>query len=473
MKKHPFSLFLRLLVFTLPVEGLLLAGFGFAVVHHVEKRTFNAFKESLVVRARSLADLVDIEGNGSVGADLDSEKFPKGLFIRLSVPSHHFDLEEPAGWNTSWPVGIGVTPKGRKFKVVSHGGQRYLLLTGLYKHIEDANEDKVGHKASRLTVHVALAASLADVMDANEDMRQAVWVAAITLLMLTGLLQWFVIHFGLAPVRRLSAHVARMPGRTAGQRLDETGAPKEIKPFVKEINALLERIETLLEGESRFAADAAHELRTPITLVKSTLQSALLAGKGESDAKQALNESLEDLGRLESTAESLLELSRWSALKESGKFEKEPVNLDELLREIAAEWTPAANERGITLSVHLAPGGSVRGLRFALKHLLSNIVSNAVRYTGEGDSVVITNAVLDGGGVVVTIEDSGEAIPAEERDKLFTRFYRGPMSRRFPHAGSGLGLSIALAIAQAHGAELSYSSPTKRGNVFSILFPRG
>ncbi len=220
--------------------------------------------------------------------------------------------------------------------------------------------------------------------------------------------------------------------------------------------------------ERRFSAEAAHELRTPITLVKSTLETALLTGGTREELEQALQEALEDLQRLEKTADLLLEMARINSLPAERPMDFEPVGLDGLLRSLAERFAQAAGEKGLRLRTDLRPA-CVDGEREALERLFANLIDNAVKYASSGGAVTVTCGAK-GGTVEAAVENDGPPVPGEDRPYLFQPFFRGRSGRDGRVPGAGLGLAIVAAVARRQGAEVAYEPGDNANNRFVVRF---
>jgi signal transduction histidine kinase len=221
--------------------------------------------------------------------------------------------------------------------------------------------------------------------------------------------------------------------------------------------------------ERRFTAEAAHELRTPLTLVKGTLQTALLTARSPEDHARALQEALEDLQRLETTAESLLTLAHTDALFASQPPPFEDVLLHDLLRTVAERFSLLSAQRNLDIKLDLKPS-VIQGDPGAIERLFVNLLDNAVKYAKPGGTMTL-RCDPEGAIVVAAVEDTGPTIPHPERSHLFEQFFRGSSGRASRVLGGGLGLCIASSMARLHGADLTYEPITPDGNRFVVRFP--
>jgi two-component system, OmpR family, sensor kinase len=320
--------------------------------------------------------------------------------------------------------------------------------------------------------------ALTKVIQVAQPMRvreqQAVGLALRTLtpfallLPLLVVLIWFAVGHALEPLKRLTQLVAARKV-TALDPLPDAKLPGEVQPLVVALNDLLSRLGAALERERGFMADAAHELRTPLTalhLQMGTLARATNEAE-RADATEKLSAGVQRAIRL---VEQLLSLARQEPRAEVPRVK---IRFDDLAREIVAEMVPLADARRIDLGISASEPAFVLGDPDALRTLTRNLVDNAVRYTPEGGTVDVSvheSTAPQTGAASLRVADTGPGIPADERDRVFDRFYRQPGTSP---PGSGLGMAIVKAIADAHGASVTLESALEgRGLVVTVLFPR-
>lgn len=277
---------------------------------------------------------------------------------------------------------------------------------------------------------------------------------------------WFAVGHALEPLQRLTTLV-KARRVIALDPLPDARLPGEVQPLVEALNDLLARLGAALERERGFMADAAHELRTPLTALH--LQMGTLARAGNeaerADAMEKLSAGVQRAIRL---VEQLLSLARQEPRAEAPR---QRFRLDELAREVVAEMMPLADARNIDLGISASQPAFVLGDSDALRTLLRNLVDNAVRYTphdGTVDVSVEESSEPASPGSRLRIVDTGQGIAEDERSRVFDRFYRSPGSSP---PGSGLGMAIVKAIADAHGARVSLASgPQGRGLAVTVAF---
>jgi two-component system OmpR family sensor kinase len=245
--------------------------------------------------------------------------------------------------------------------------------------------------------------------------------------------------------------------------VEDRHLPVEVRPFAVAINRLLARVGQSMESQRRFVADAAHELRSPLTALKLQLQAVRRAG--DYAARRAALEALgAGIERATHLVEQLLTLARSDPA--AGAPSLRDVDLSEAVRLAVADVVPIAVARAITLELDADAGITLRGDATALRILARNLVDNAVRYSPGGARVEVRlSATPD--GPQLQVDDSGPGIPAAERSRVFDRFYRRETGTE---SGSGLGLAIVKAIAEQHGARVALADSPLGGLRVTVRF---
>ena len=257
---------------------------------------------------------------------------------------------------------------------------------------------------------------------------------------------WWIAALTLKPLQRVVAEVGRRDAASL-QPVPSDGLPPEVSPLVSALNALLLRLGQSLDAQRAFVADAAHELRSPLTALKLQLQ--LLRRAPDEAARQAGIEALaagtERAARL---VEQLLTLARSEPGAPATAMQR--LDLGEVVRQAVADTVPLAQARGTAFELQADAPVTVTGDATALAVLVRNLADNAVRYSPPGGRVLVR--VFDAAGVpTVQVDDAGPGIPPEEREHVFDRFYRREVG---DEAGTGLGLAIVRSVAALHGAQV-------------------
>jgi two-component system OmpR family sensor kinase len=280
---------------------------------------------------------------------------------------------------------------------------------------------------------------------------------------------WFAVGHVLEPLKRLTLLVKARKVTTLDPLPDEN-LPGEVQPLVGALNDLLGRLGAALERERGFMADAAHELRTPLTALHLQM-GALARATNEAERKDAMEKLSAGVQRAIRLVEQLLSLARQEPRAD---VIRKRLRLDDLAREVVAEMVPLADARKIDLGISASQPAYVLGDPDALRTLMRNLVDNAVRYTPAGGTVDLSvQESADTGnstsGAVLRLGDTGPGIAPEERQRVFDRFYRPPGTSP---PGSGLGMAIVKAIADAHGASIALDAgPGGQGLAVTVSFP--
>jgi heavy metal sensor kinase len=274
----------------------------------------------------------------------------------------------------------------------------------------------------------------------------------------------------LRPVDQITATARSIGEKNLGDRLPVPNTNDELQRLSETLNEMLERIEGAFRRVTQFTADASHELRTPVALIRTTSELALRKQRSESEYRQALNEVNEESVRTTDLIENLLTLARADAGKAS--LERSALNLSDVVREVSGQAEKLAEQKGISLACE-APQEpvTVSGDRGTLRRLLIVLLDNAVKYTPAGGKVRIS-VNHEAQRAVVEVRDSGVGINEADLPHIFERFYRSDKSRSRDSGGAGLGLSIAKWIVEAHRGAIQVESQPERGSTFRVLLPK-
>jgi signal transduction histidine kinase len=267
------------------------------------------------------------------------------------------------------------------------------------------------------------------------------------LALLLGFAGSFLMSLGmLSRIDAINRTTRRIMAGDLGQRISLKGSRDEFDVLAGNLNAMLDQIERLLSGMREVTDNIAHDLRTPLSRMRSRIEVALLANPDRAEARMLLEQTLADADAMIQSFNALLSIARAEAGGERASFE--PIDLSEVCQDLADLYGPLAEEKGLTFTSACPPGLLLHGNRHLLAQALANLLDNAIKYTPEGGRVTLSGAP----GPVVTVADTGPGIPAEERERVLERFVRLDGHRSTP--GNGLGLSLVSAVAKLHGATL-------------------
>jgi len=288
-------------------------------------------------------------------------------------------------------------------------------------------------------------------------------VPIIVLLPLLAVALWIGVERALRPMSNVVCEV-RSRDSALLTPLSEGHLPEEVHTLVQALNDLLRRLATARDAQRAFVADAAHELRSPLTALSLQLQ--LLARAPDSDARNSAQAKLAaGVERASRLVDQLLTLAR-SDPEAAGKAFVS-VRLDDVARQAVADMAPHADARGVDLGLASADAVTLPGDPDALRILTRNLVDNAVRYTPRGGRVDVS-VVRRKEGAILEVADTGPGIPAAERERVFARFYR---VQGGDEDGSGLGLAIVKAIAERHSGRVEFGDAADGGLVVRVVFP--
>jgi signal transduction histidine kinase len=282
----------------------------------------------------------------------------------------------------------------------------------------------------------------------------------LLLVLLTAIFTWFMVGHTLRPIEAISAQLAEISGTDLSRRVPQPSGDDEIARLARTANETLDRLERCVEEQRRFAADASHELRTPITGLRAELESALMYPH-ETDLLATVRAALRGTDRLEAITTDLLMLAR---LGTGGPQVTERIDLGHLVEE---ELSRRGTSR-LAIGADLEAGVMVDGVPMQLARVLGNLLDNAKRYGGGIVDVVVCG---DGTEAMLVVTDNGPGIAPADRERVFQRFTRLDSARSRSAGGTGLGLAVARDIATAHGGTLRIAN-SPRGARFILRLPQ-
>jgi two-component system OmpR family sensor kinase len=271
----------------------------------------------------------------------------------------------------------------------------------------------------------------------------------------------------LRPIQTISDTAAGISAGRLHRRIEVAATETELGRLATVLNATFARLRQAFDQQARFTADAAHELRTPVTVMLSQTQLALQRERTPEAYRDALQTCRRAAERMSGLIESLLELAQLDA--EVAGLEKRPVDLAHVAADSTALVEGLAAERGLSLQRRLDPA-PCQGEADRLSQVVTNFLSNALRHSPEGGAVIVASGQTDRRSWV-SVADSGPGIATEHLPHLFERFYRADPSRHRGSGGAGLGLAICKAIAEAHGGSIEVSSEPGAGSTFTLWLP--
>ena len=297
-------------------------------------------------------------------------------------------------------------------------------------------------------VLVVAGQSLGDRDEALRDLLASFLIGGPAAVIVASAVGYGLARAGLSPIEAIRRTAADVSSAGDGRRLPVPGARDEVHRLAVTLNEMIDRLERSFERELRFVADASHELRTPIAVVKTELEAALLFGDCGPQAGESLRAAIDECDSLAQLAEDLLVIARTS---EAGlPLAKEPVSIRILLEDVRLRFIDRAHRHGREIDVDLVEDRDVVADPVRMRQALANLVDNALRH-GAGD--ITLTGVLDTSEVHLGVTDEGHGFERDIAGRAFERFARGDRART--GGGAGLGLSIVKTLAEAHGGTVS------------------
>lgn len=361
--------------------------------------------------------------------------------------------------NTVWLSRNGpvpMIPADRPYDRQPFGSERYRL-------IHDRLEQPRGKVVA---VRIGASTELIDQDIARLDRPVAIAVAVV--LVAAPLCGYWLAGRSLRPVRGIIDTAARLRPDRLNERLPFRGSGDELDRLAATVNRLLDRIAEHLAERRDFLANSAHELRSPLAAIRSTVEVALQSGRISPDDEETFAVVIDQCRSLEHLVNQLLLLAETEAEKLLDRTEE--VRLDRLVATAADMFSAAADLKGVTLSAGRLPAALVRGNRNHLRQVVNNLLDNAVKFTPPGGRVTVDLALGDD-EATLTVADAGVGIPEQDLPHIFDRFFRGDRSRRRDGSGTGLGLSICRNVVAAHGGTINIQSVIGRGTSVAVTLP--
>ena len=294
-------------------------------------------------------------------------------------------------------------------------------------------------------LQISLAVDTQHHQEFMRELRRSIAIYAVLAILLSGFLAWFAAHQGMSPLRAMKRRAAAVTGQQLQERMPEDAVPIEMADLARELNEMLGRLQNDFKQLADFAADLAHELRTPISNLLTQTQVTLSTQRDLKTYQDTLASNAEELQRLARVVSDMLFLAK----TERGVDlpHKESFSAAQGARELVEFYEAVADEKRILMSVE--GDGRIYGDRLMFRRALSNLLSNALRHAPVG-GVVGVRIESSSRGIEVTVKNTGKEIPLDVQQRVFERFYRADSARRHPASdGAGLGLSITKAIVEA------------------------
>jgi len=337
-------------------------------------------------------------------------------------------------------------------------GRRFFVMTASVA---------VGGSTQTDTVQVAVDVSQQEALLARY--RQRFGLILLGTLAIFPLVGYQIARRGIRPVREMATTARHITSTNLHERIQPEGYPSELASLAATFNKMLDGLEESFERISRFSADIAHDLRTPVNNIRGEAEVALARARTVEEYREVLGSCLEEAVRLSDLIGDLLFLAR--AESPLAHLHRESMDVRELLSGICEYYEAPAADRGVALSTAVPSEPVIAQLdRTLLQRAVGNLVSNALAHTPPGKSVVL-GASVESAAVRIEVSDAGEGIPAEALPRVFDRFFRVDESRSQASGGTGLGLAIVQSIMLLHGGDVEIASEVGQGTHVTLRLP--
>jgi len=313
---------------------------------------------------------------------------------------------------------------------------------------------------------IAAGRTVRDNDEVMEDFRE-IFSTAFSLILLTGALAaWFVTKRAMQGVERVTKTAGIIGTEGLSRRVPVGNEGREIAELATAFNDMLERIEALITDMRAVTDNIAHDLKSPLTRIRGIAETTLTGSQNITEYRDMAGNVIEECDRMVSMINIMLEIARTDA--GLTKLDTKELDINEILVDIVDIYEALAQDRGIILTL-LNPGNipRVSADNAMIQSAVANLIDNAVKYTPSGGEVCIRTGI-ENGTIMISVTDTGPGIPEKDIPHIFERFYRGDISRSTP--GSGLGLSLVMSIARAHGGDVSVRT-SPNGSTFCLSLP--
>ncbi|HZR56054.1 MAG TPA: ATP-binding protein [Terriglobales bacterium] len=460
----------RLIATVVISQVLLAAGLTFAGAYYTERRLFSNLDAAMQSRAMSVAALVRYSEDASGDVYFDNSLMPPSIDpARPDLFVVWADRTGLVARSANWPQELNIGPEGDthwKFK------STHLHYRGLRIAQVPILDRESGPTFRPQTLTIVYASPTAHV---REEVRKAgifIALASLFLLGITVLLALWGIRRGLFPLQHLASQAALVSTTNWELHLPQSSREiTELRPLTESMTTMLARLQRSFEQQREFMGNAAHELKTPVAVLKSTLQSLLHRPRSSDEYRAGIDESLEDLERLEKLLQWMMRLARAEQWGHGAlRRDLQVIDVRTTCEEAVERIRQLAEARQTKLNLSTNGPAPFRADPEDLQLVWTNLLENAVRYSPEGRSVEIAVNNNDD-WVQVVFQDHGVGIPATDLPHVFERFYRGDPSRNRATGGFGLGLAIAKALVEAYGGKIIAESQQGEGTRMTVSLP--
>lgn len=463
------SLRKRLLTGIITGSVISLAVFSLGLYLVIRSALLRQFDASLASTARILAASIEIDGN-EIELEFEVAQMPE--FQDTEKPTY-YQLWKPEGSVVAKSALLGANNLTRlegEIDELAFGRSKTpdntpLRAVGLKFHprTADSEDEPEGHALAEQTLTIIVARDATDLLAQLEFLRWLLISAALTVTILSLAIGGLVVREGLAPLNAIASQIAGIDQQNLSARIEAAGAPSELVPIRDRLNDLLSRLEEAFKRERRFTADAAHELRTPLAGLRSTIEVALSRQREEAEYQSALADSLSIVSSMNSMVNNLLTLARLDGRQVT--LGTEEIKLAEL---VDTAWRPFADkavDREIVFENNIPVDLTCQSDVEHLAMVFGNLLENAAEYTNQAGKITVS-AGREGNSIKIVVSNTGCRLTVEQLPKIFDSFWRADESRTEAAEHAGLGLALVKRITEALNGKVIAS--IEQGNVFKI-----
>ena len=458
------SIGFRLAAWYFLVFACCLAAFGVAAWFAMRASIYRAVDDELRDRVRGVATFM--------GNQIESLSLPeiRDEFREHSVLGPGGDLFQVCDQDGQW-LYRSVPLESNNVPIATPGllGSPRFQTLSVERHSLRFYSQRIVANGRPYTVQVA--APMNEAFEAMEWFRLILLFAAPLLLIAASIGGYWLSTRALAPVDEISRTAQRISIENLTDRLQVAETGDQLQRLSETLNAMLSRLEGSVRRITQFTADASHELRAPVSLIRTTAEVAVQRDRTAAEYREALDEILQEAERTSQVVDSLMLLARADSGKES--LECVPVDLCSVVRGAVEQGEKLARNHGLSCTASLAAGPiPIQADGDALRRALLILIDNAVKYTPESGSVMV-RLETNKGFAIVSVSDTGIGIAKSDRAHIFDRFWRADKARSREQGGAGLGLSIARWIAEMHRGSIEVESEPGKGSTFHLRVPLG
>lgn len=464
-----FSIRTRLTFWYVLLLSISLLGFG-AAFSYTLNRIFLNHIDAQITSVSSMMVHTVIEPTGQLFVPKDFDIILE-RFFGVRTAGNYIQIVDVHGKIVARSSSLGPysLPMSKEtYEVAVSGRTAYEVTRRVGTHPVRFITKPIFVKGNRLVAVVQVGSSLQAMTEIFEALFHIFIYGFIAAVAIAAVVGWFLARKALKPVAEITRLARRIEAGNLNERLNIAVPQDEIGRLAATMNEMIGRLEESFKQVRQFTADASHELKTPLTILKGEMEIALRSNGDMAYMRETLKSGLEEIDRMSSMVNNLLELARMDS--EHASAAVEDVDLSALLTDRCAFVLKISIESGVDLVIIDNEQCELRGDGARLGRLVLNLIDNAIKYTPRGGRVELS-LKKDDGFAVLKVKDNGVGITADDLPHIFDRFYRVDKSRTREVGGAGLGLSICKEIAVSHGGTISVESAPGKGACFTVRLP--